>query len=290
MCGYRKTIKQSYLKLQGIKSTIFKSNFGDIEYALEGEGPVVLISHGNSGGIDQAILLVNNFFERKYKFLYLSRFGYLKSSIPENPSAELQADAFKELLVHLNIEKLFLYANSAGSTSVLNFAIKYPQYCKGLILQSANAPLDFDPGAPPKFIFRSNFLYWFFLKILGKMMISMFVPKAMLEELSKQEKKMLMDEVFFSCLPITERSEGTIFDTFVSNPSINDGLLFEEIIAPTLILNAIDDPATVISGARTLAKKIKKNILVEFEKGGHLLHGQADKTKLEIESFIKELD
>lgn len=289
MCGYRNRIKQSYLELQNIKSKIFKSKFGDIEYSLEGEGPVVLISHGISGGIDQAILLVNNFFDKKYRFLYISRFGYLKSSIPENPSAELQADAFKELLVHLNIEKLFLYANSAGSTSVLNFAINYPQYCKGLILQSANAPLDFDPGVPPKFIFKSNFLYWFFLKILGKMMISMFVPKAILEELSKQEEKMLMDEVFFSCLPITERSKGTIFDTYVSNPSVNDILLFEKITAPTLILNAIDDPATVISGAKTLAKKIKKSKLIEFEKGGHLLYGQVDKAKEEIESFIKEI-
>ena len=289
MCGYKKILEESYNKIKNIDSITFKSKLYTIEYLLEGEGPVVLISHGVSGGVDQGMRLANNFFKKKYKFLFISRFGYLKSSIPENPSAELQADAYKELLDHLKIEKTFLYANSAGSTSVLNFAIKYPQYCKGIILQSANAPLDFDPGSPPKFIFKSNFLYWFFLKLLGKMMMSMFVPKALLEELPKDEKKMLMDEVFFSVLPITERTKGTIFDTSISNPSINNNLSYEKITAPTLIVNARDDPATAISGARTLAKEIKNSRLIELETGGHLLHGQVDKVKMKIESFIEDI-
>lgn len=208
--------------------------------------------------------------------------------MPENPSAELQADTYKELLDHLGIEKTIMYTNSAGSTSVLNFAIKYPNNCCGLILQVANAPLDFDPRTPPKFVFKSNFLYWVFLKLFGKMMSSMFVPKEILKSLSKKERTELLDEVFFSVLPVTKRTKGAIFDAHVSNPSINEEISFEKILALTLKLNAIDDPATVISGARTLSEKIPNSKLVEFDSGGHLLFRQEDNVRQEINKFVNE--
>lgn len=288
MFGYKKKLTESYAELKKIDSKVYSSSFGDIEYCIRGEGITVLISHGVSGGVDHGIGLTNSFLNKKYKFLFLSRFGYLRSSIPDNPSAEKQADAFKELLDELNFDKIVLYANSAGSTSAIHLAIKYPQLCKGLILQSANAPLDYKPGTPPKFIFKSNFLYWLFLKLFGKMMLSMFVPKNILKNLSRKEKNKLMDDVFFSVLPVTERTKGALFDTFVSNPSIVD-IPFEKISVPTLILNAIDDPATNISGARLLAEKIPYSKLVEFETGGHLLYSQDKKVKEEIDKFLEKI-
>ncbi len=289
MCEYNKKLQESYAKLRKIDSKVFKSSFGDIEYLMEGEGTTILISHGVSGGVDHGIGLTNSFFNKNYRFLFLSRFGYLKSAIPIEPSAEMQAEAFKELLDELKIDKLVLYANSAGSTSAIHFAIKYPQFCKGLILQSANAPLGYNPGVPPKFIFKSNFLYWLFLKLFGRMMFSMFIPKTILKNLTRKEKSKLMDDVFFSVLPVTERTKGALFDTFVSNPSIEGDIPFEKIQAPTLILNAIDDPATEISGARTLAEKILNCELVEFETGGHLLYNLDEKVKKEIDDFLEGL-
>lgn len=288
MCGYKKTLKQNYQKINKIESQIYSSKFGDIEYLLRGEGPIVLMSHGISGGIDQGIQLTNSYFSSKYRFLLISRFGYLKSSIPENPSTELQAEAYKLLLDHLGIKKIILFGSSAGSTSAIQFAIKYPQLCEGLILHSPNAPLEVPSGTPPKFIFKSNFIYWFFLKLFGKRMLYMFVPKSICKKLSKQEISDLIDDVFFSVLPVTERTEGFIFDAFVSNPSINDNVTFEKIKAPTLILNAKDDPATVIEGARTLSKKIPNSTLVEFDSGGHLMINCEQEAKQQIDNFIKE--
>jgi len=289
MCGYKNRLKQSYDKINAIESQIYKSKFGDIEYLVKGEGIPLLISHGVAGGIDQGIGLINSFFYKRYRFVFVSRFGYLQSTIPENPTVEKQADAFKDLLDHLGIESAVIYANSAGSTSVLQFALKYPQACSGLILQSANAPLGYNPGTPPKFIFKSNFLYWLFLKIFGKMMLTMFVPKSIIKQLSRNEKKLLMDEVFFSSLPVSERSKGVLFDMHISNPSIEEDIPFRNIQARALILNAIDDPATKISGARTLADKIPKAKLVEFDTGGHLLYNQDKEVKKEIDKFLESL-
>ncbi|MFX1504017.1 MAG: alpha/beta fold hydrolase [Promethearchaeota archaeon] len=288
MCGYKKTLEENYNRIDKIKSKIYSSKIGDIEYLLRGKGPTILISHGISGGIDQGNSLANIFFSSNYRFLLISRFGYLKSPMPKNSSPKLQAKAYKLLLNYLGIEKVIIFANSAGSTSAIQFAIKYPQFCGGLILQAPNAPLDFLPGKPPKFIFKSNFVYWFFLRLFGKRMLSMFVPKAVTEQLSKQEISDIIDNIFFSGLPITGRTDGIIFDNYVSNPSINDNVPFEKIKAPTLILNAKDDPATVIEGARTLSEKISNCMLVEFDSGGHLMINCEQEAKQRIDDFIKE--
>ena len=109
MCGYKKTLEKNYHRIDKIKSQIFSSKLGDIEYILVGEGPIILISHGISGGIDQGNQLVNSYFSSSYRFLLLSRFGYLKSSIPENSSVELQAEAYKLLLDHLGIKKVIIF-------------------------------------------------------------------------------------------------------------------------------------------------------------------------------------
>jgi pimeloyl-ACP methyl ester carboxylesterase len=141
----------------------------------------------------------------------------LKSSIPIEASSELQAEVYKELLDYLGIEKIFIFGNSAGGTSAIQFAIKYPKHCSGLILLSSNAPLDAPSGHPPKFVFKSNLLYWFMMKILGKRMLGMFVPKNIQKNLSKQEIKQIINGLYFSALPITKRTKGILFDLFVSN-------------------------------------------------------------------------
>jgi len=282
---FRKALARSYSRLDSIPSQIYHAKHGDIEYLLRGDGPTILISHGVTGGIDQGLRLSEG-LGSGYRFLYVSRFGYLKSSMPDNPSPELQAEVYEELLDYLGIESVFVFGNSAGGTSAIHFAINHLQKCSGLILLSSNAPLDNPVGNPPKFVFKSNFLYWFVMKLFGKSMMKMFVPKPILKDLSKQEIKRIMNEVFFAALPVTKRTEGILFDLFISNPSINGEIPFEKIRAPTLIINAIDDPATLIEGARNISRRIKNSSLLTFDTGGHLLLGHEEEIKHQISKFI----
>jgi len=286
---FRKALAQSYSRLDSIPSQVYTSKHGDIEYLLRGEGPTILVSHGITGGVDQGIGLSKDFLGSGYRLLFVSRFGYLKSSMPDNPSPELQAEVYKELLDHLGIERVFILGNSAGGTSAIHFAIRHPQRCQGLILLSSNAPLVKHVGNPPKFVFKSNFLYWFVMKLLGKSMLKMFVPKAILENLPKQEIKRIINGIYFSALPVLKRTEGIVFDLFVSNPSINNEVPFDNIRSPTLIINAIDDPATLIEGARTLARRIKTSNLLTFDTGGHLILGHEKEIKNQIRNFIDSL-
>lgn len=283
---FRKTLAYHYSRLDRIPSQVYNSKHGDIEYFLQGDGPTILVSHGITGGIDQGLGISEDFLGSDYQLLLISRFGYLKSSIPDHASPALQADVYKGLLDYLGIEQAFIFGNSAGGTSAMHFAIRYPQSCSGLILLSSNAPLEQSSGHPPKFVFKSNFLYWFVMKLVGRNLMTMFIPKTVLDNLPKQELNRLIEGIYFSALPVTKRTKGILFDLFVSNPSINTEVPFETVRSPTLIINAIDDPATLIEGARTLARRIPNSQLVTMETGGHLLLGHEEEIKNQINKFI----
>jgi pimeloyl-ACP methyl ester carboxylesterase len=102
-----------------------------MEYRLAGEGPTVLVSHGVNGGLDHGMRLTKSgsvaVLGAGYRFLYVSRFGYLRSALPKQATARLQAAAYQELLDHLGIDQVYLFGNSAGGPSTMWFAIDYPE-------------------------------------------------------------------------------------------------------------------------------------------------------------------
>jgi len=100
-------------------SEILKTDQGDIEYAVKGEGPPVLVLHGAGGGYDQGLLLGRTSFGGSFKLISVSRFGYLRSPIPENSTVEAQAAIYAGLLDHLKIEKVVVIGGSAGGPSAL---------------------------------------------------------------------------------------------------------------------------------------------------------------------------
>jgi pimeloyl-ACP methyl ester carboxylesterase len=289
LIGYKKDFSDNSKKTYAIKSQIFKSDNGDIEYILEGSGQTILISHGVTGGIDQGIGLSNMYLGPGYRFLYLSRFGYLKSSFPDNPSSKLQAKAYKDLLDYLGIDSVFILGNSAGGTSAIHFAIDYPERCKGLILVSSVVPGD-TKALPPepimKVVFGCDFIYWTTIKLFGRNMLQMFVPKSVDNKLSKPQSKDLINNILLAGFPISYRTKGVLFDTYISNTSINDEIPFESIKSPTLVIHAIDDPAPPIEGARKISARIPNCDLVTFEVGGHLILDHEQEIKKSIHLFI----
>lgn len=282
--SFKLDLDTAYARTAKIPTEVFEGQHGNIEYMLTGEGQTVLISHGVTGGLDQGMHLTKEFafFGKEYRFLYVSRFGYLRSSLPKNASAEIQAAAYKELLDHLSIKKLFVFGNSAGGPSAMWFAIDYPEYVKGLILHSSAIPGPLLPP-PPALIFDSNFLYWAAIKIAPDMLIGALIPKNILATITQKEKAFLIENVYMAALPITERTDGIIFDNDISTPSVNQ-IPIERIKVPTLILQSIDDPREK-AGGEELAKRISSSDYVRL-KGGHLLLRQANKVRFEIAQFI----
>ena len=67
----------------------------------------------------------------------ISRFGYLKSGYPMLPDPQKQCEAFRKVLDHNNIKKVFILAGSAGGTIAFKFGLLYPDRVAGLILISS---------------------------------------------------------------------------------------------------------------------------------------------------------
>jgi pimeloyl-ACP methyl ester carboxylesterase len=270
LSAYWRDIRSARARVGKIPSKVYESKYGDIEYLIAGEGPTVLISHGVTGGIDQGMQLAGGEFDqfgKGYRFLYVSRFGYLKSALPENASARLQAAAYKELLDHLGGGKIFVYGNSAGAPSAMWFAADYSDRTRGLILSSSAVPQKEPPAPPPAMIFRSDFVYWAIVKAAPSMLLDIFVPKSI--RLTPEERSFFIKNAFEWALPVSVRSQGILFDNGVSTPSVNE-VPFEKIMVPTLIVHAVDDPAPPIEGAREIARRVANSRLVELD-GGHLL-------------------
>lgn len=85
-------------------SQILKTKQGDIEYAVIGEGRPILLLHGAGGGYDQGFLIGRTGFGDGFMFISVSRFGYLRSPIPEDSTLPAQAALYATLLDHLKIE------------------------------------------------------------------------------------------------------------------------------------------------------------------------------------------
>ncbi len=286
--NFRNDITNAHNQLNSIATKIFKSKYGNVEYKLEGTGPVILISHGITGGIDHGMHLTNEnewgVIRNNYQFLYISRFGYLKSALPVKATPKLQAAVYKELLDYLGIDKVYIFGNSAGGTSAMWFAIDYPERTKGLILHSSAVPGPV-PAAMPKLIVENNFLYWASIKLMPGTLIGLLIPESISKTLTADEKDFIVTNAFMAGLPISKRAKGIIFDSYISNPDVNNVPL-EKIKVPALILQSNDDPRE-FKGAKIISSRIPDNELFTFT-GGHFLLGHKQEIQLKIDDFVNE--
>lgn len=289
---FSKDIKAAQSRLENIKTNVYHTQYGNIEYMLEGndDDPVILMSHGITGGVDQGMGLAKTYFNKGYCFLYISRFGYLKSDLPDYATPNMQADAYHALLDYLEIDQAYILGNSAGGTSAFHFALEYKDRCKGLILLSTNLPQT-NEVLPPKMIiktiFGSNFMYWWTVQSFDSMLFKMFLDKSTLDGLTKKEKLDMRHNILMPGLPISERKDGVFYDMFVSNPSLNgSNLSYEGIQVPTLIIHAADDPGIPLESAKKVADKMNDVSLKVFDHGGHIFLGHEEEIKHTIDTFI----
>ncbi len=118
--------------------TVLQTSRGSLEYVSTGDGPVVLALHGAMGGYDQAHLLARTVAEPGYRFLALSRPGYLGSPISLGRTPEEQANLYAEMLDVLGLQRVAVIAISGGGPSAMHFALRHPDRCWGLVLISTS--------------------------------------------------------------------------------------------------------------------------------------------------------
>lgn len=281
---FRQDLREARSRLASIPTTIYTSQYGDVQYRVVGSGPTVLVSHGITGGVDHAEYLVTKWrnFEERYRFVYVSRFGYLQSSLPDHATPRLQAAAYKDLLDDLRIERTFVVGNSAGGAAAMWFAIDYPERTNGLILLSSAVPGP-EPDHIPKLVREHDFIYWSAIKLAPDMLIGLLLPDTVRATLTKREKAFIVETAFMASLPISERSDGIRFDNEMSNPEVND-VPFERIGTPTIIFQATDDPRE-LRGGREMARRIPNSEFIGLT-GGHFLLRHEQEIRAATAAFI----
>lgn len=292
---YLKDLRVAKEQLARLATTTIDTPVATIEYYRTGTGVPVLISHGITGGYDQGLGLARLYMGDGYDLIATSRFGYLGSSIPDDSSPDAQADAYAHLLDDLELDRAYIMGNSAGGTSAIKFALKYPERCLGLILVSSNVPSESAPRLAPKalskVLFGSDLAYWLFVKLMGENMLPMIgAPKSITATLTQDQRAELLAGVIMGGLPISERTAGVINDMYLSNPDINRGYPFQAIKVPTLIISAKDDPLCLNTGAQAISEQIADSRLISFETGGHLLLGREQAVRQVIADFTRTSD
>jgi pimeloyl-ACP methyl ester carboxylesterase len=287
---YRRDIRAARERVQNLGSQVIETECGPIEYATFGEGDPVLVVHGIFGGFDQGLVIAQGNLGEGFRSIAPSRFGYLRTPLSDDASPAGQADAYVCLLDALGIERAAILGTSAGGTSAIQFALRHPDHCSALVLFSSNAPGETEAALPPKLVakalFKSDFVFWLMTTYFSSNMRSMMgVPEGF--DLTP-EYEAEVERVTKTVLPVNPRSDGALFDMFISNADINAGYPLEEISVPVLIVNAVDDPLTLYKNAQSAAERIPGSELVTIEDGGHMLLGHEERVRSEIAAFLKE--
>jgi pimeloyl-ACP methyl ester carboxylesterase len=285
---YHDTITKTQQQLKS-DSTVLNTEYGDIEYAVRGEGPPVLMIHGAGGGYDQGLWMGKVFFGEDYRFISVSRYGYLRSSIPENASVKMQSDAYEPLLDNLNVDKVIVVGVSAGGPSATQFANDYPDRCSALILISAVSMGPAPGDKAPVYvniihtIQQSDYAYWLVTKFLQPTILELMGIPTDVYATFNPEQKALAQEMLDIMHPMSERYDGTINDEKMIKsytvPTTN-------LRAPTLIIHAKDDVLVSYEHAENAHNKINQSQLVLYDTGGHGMLSQMDSTRVLVKDFL----
>jgi len=275
-------------RLGSVDRAELSTDFGVIEYTERGEGPALLVSHGIFHGCDGGLLAVRDVIDGR-RVIVPSRFGYLGSTLRQDASSATQADAFVELLDHLDVDHVDVIGISAGTGAALQLAIRHPDRVGHLVVSSGNLPGSPTATSPPGWakVFYNDPAMWT-LKVASRPMINrlMGVPTGFPQN---DEQADVIEELVDSIFPLEPRRAGAVFDAFVSNPEVN-AVPLESIEVPTLIVHAKDDPLASYDAATRAAERIPDARLVGLESGGHLALGQTSGVRTEIAAFLEAPD
>jgi 2-hydroxy-6-oxonona-2,4-dienedioate hydrolase len=276
-------------------SMAIESHFGTMEYAVAGNGPPAIMIHGTGGGFDQGLAFAAPLVAAGHRIIAPSRFGYLRSSFPTDPSSERQADAIANLMDELGIARAPVIGGSAGALSAMQFAIRHPDRCRALV---TIVPAAFAPDRPPprpnaigqaimNYGLKSDFLFWAAMVTSENAMISALLatdPELVRSAAPSEQARVRF--ILRSILPVSARAKGLLNDALLAgSPS---AMPLERIKAPTLAIALADDRFETLAAARHIASSVAGARLVSYPSGGHVWVGRDQQLFAEVSRFLSQ--
>lgn len=266
-------------------SRVVETANGPVEVSIVGEGPPVLVIHGAAGGYDQGLLetrVLENF-----KFIAVSRPGYLRTPIETGRTPAEQADALAALLDALGIKRAGVIGTSMGGLVAIHFALKYPERCWALVLVSsvnASLPRRVSILKPLASLAETDFIPWMLMK---RELLYLVRPGLRQQTAEDPQKVQILDDLLQSAYPLSLRTPGLLND---ADQVDNLGEIpLEEISAPTLVIHGTADEVVPFDQGVHSADRIPGAQFLPVAGGTHyciLTH--MEKTRPAIMAFLKE--
>jgi 2-hydroxy-6-oxonona-2,4-dienedioate hydrolase len=291
---YRRDLRAQQLRVQA-GSRLLATACGDIELAESGpaEGLPLLLLHGSGGGFDQGLLVAQALAPPGLRVIAPSRFGYLRSALPDDPSGEHQADHLACLLDALGIADAAVMGVSAGAVSALHVAVRHPQRTRALVLvvPAAYRP---DPAVPmPGWALRlldaavsADLPFWLLAKLAPSTSrrLVLATPDEAYAAASTEERHRA-DTMLAQIQPVSWRRLGLLNDSRLTTGAARVAL--EAIRVPTLCISARDDGFGTYASARYSCQHIPEGRFLDFDAGGHLLLGRRTEVVAAVEALLR---
>jgi pimeloyl-ACP methyl ester carboxylesterase len=292
--AFRRDLALARARLRG-RSSLVSTRFGTLEYAERGAGPPVLMVHGTGGGFDQGLDMSGPLADAGWRVIAPSRFGYLRSAMPPEPSSANQADAFADLLDRLSLDRVAVIGGSAGALSAIEFAIRHPARCSALV---ALVPAAYAPGRPPvlpptplaqaiiDYALRSDGLFWAALQLNETALVrALLATDAHVWRGAAAADRERVRAILGNLLPVSDRARGFANDArLAGNPQPQ---ALESIRAPTLALSLEDDRFETAAAARHIAASVRGARLVLYPTGGHVWIGHHAGVFAVVDEFLR---
>ena len=109
-----------------------------LHYLEAGEGPPVVLLHGNSSLLDDVRLGIFDELAKRHRVIAFDRPGFGYSERPRRTvwTPEAQADLLRDALRALEVQRPVLYGHSWGAPLVITCALDYPDEIRGVVAAS----------------------------------------------------------------------------------------------------------------------------------------------------------
>ncbi|MCF8128459.1 MAG: alpha/beta hydrolase [Deltaproteobacteria bacterium] len=267
-------------------SQTIETAYGPVEYAVRGEGPVVLIAHGGPGGYDQALVLGELFRKNGFKVIAPSRPGYLGTPLQLGKTAEEQGDFMAALLDVLHIPGAIMVGASGGGPAGYQLAQRHPEKVKALLVIdgiSMNYTKADDVSKVEEWMYLSKPGQWlmgyFFRHFPASVVKSFLQTESTLEkhDLGRRVKEIVGDENKFALIDAMFKTMSDRFDerkagaeNDVALGSAIDQLPLDKIRSATLIIHGDADNDVQPRDAEYAHKAIANAQLLWIHKASHI--------------------
>ena len=292
---YRRDMKREKARVSS-GSILANTALGPIEYADVGIGPPILVVHGAGGGFDQGLEFARPLIDDGFRVIAPSRFGYLRTPLPNDASPSAQADAYVGLLDILQIERIAVVAASAGAPSAMQFCLRYADRCTALVLIVPLAYSD-EQVANNRHAFReflintatsSDFLFWSMSKLARNAMFKTILgtPPGDVKNASMNEQARV-EALLAHIQPISRRKDGLRNEAVIAKSLSRYNL--DRLHLPTLVIGVENCLYKTYPGARYTAQAIADARFLSYSKGGHLGLGHENELWSEVTRFLNSV-